>query len=347
MTLPGRILVTGGAGFIGSAFVRHMLSVHPDLTITVLDKLTYAGNLANLADVAGNPRYRFVKGDINDAELVDGLAGGVDAIVNFAAESHVDRSIESADAFIQTDVHGTFTLLEAARRHGHRTYLQVSTDEVYGDVASGSAAERDGLRPSSPYAASKASGDLLVLAYHRTHGLPGCVTRGSNTFGPYQYPEKLIPLFVTNAIDDLPLPVYGDGLQERDWLSVADHCAGIELVLERGEPGAIYNIGGGNPRSNLQVTHEILRLLDKPTSLLRHIGDRAGHDRRYAIDTTRIREMGWSPRSDFETELAETVRWYQEREDWWRPLKLGEYEAYYRRQYGDRLAAEESAGAGS
>ncbi len=337
--LPPRLLVTGGAGFIGSAFVRRILQRHPDIEVTVLDKLTYAGNLANLEPVSDDPRYRFVRGDIADAGLVDELAPTVDAIVNFAAESHVDRSIEGPDAFIQTDVYGTFVLLEAARRHGHARYLQVSTDEVYGHVPDGSSAETDPLRPRSPYSASKAAGDLLVGAYHTTYDMPTLLTRASNNFGPYQYPEKVIPLFITNAVDDEPLPLYGDGLQIRDWLYVDDHCDALELVLARGEAGATYNIGAGNELTNLELTRAILELMDKPMSLVRSVPDRAGHDRRYSVDTARLRALGWQPAHAFGDGLALTVGWYVQREDWWRPLKSGEYLDYYRRQYGDRLAA--------
>jgi len=337
--LPARLLVTGGAGFIGSAFVRRTLERHPDVSITVLDKLTYAGNLTNLEPVESNPRYTFVKGDIADAELVDRLAADVDAIVNFAAESHVDRSIEQPDAFIRTDVYGTFMLLEAARRHGHRRYLQISTDEVYGHVPEGSSREGDPLVPRSPYSASKSGGDLLAGAYHATYGLPTLLTRASNNFGPYQYPEKIIPLFITNAVDDEPLPLYGDGLQIRDWLYVDDHCDALELVLARGEPGGTYNVGGGNELTNLELTRAILGLMDKPMSLVRSVPDRAGHDRRYSVDCSRIRELGWTPAHNVSDGLGLTVEWYLEREDWWRPLKSGEYMDYYRRQYGDRLAA--------
>jgi dTDP-glucose 4,6-dehydratase len=337
--LPKRLLVTGGAGFIGSAFVRRVLQRHADVQVTVLDKLTYAGNLANLEPVADDPRYRFVHGDIAEADLVEELAPQVDAIVNFAAESHVDRSIEQPDAFIQTDVYGTFVLLEAARRHGHARYLQVSTDEVYGHVPEGSSVETDPLRPRSPYSASKAGGDLLVGAYHTTYGLPTLLTRASNNFGPYQYPEKVIPLFITNAVDDEPLPLYGDGLQIRDWLYVDDHCDALQVVLARGEPGGTYNIGGGNELTNLELTRTILELMGKPMSLVRSVPDRAGHDRRYSVDTSRLRGLGWVPAHSFTDALGLTVEWYLEREDWWRPLKSGEYLEYYRRQYGDRLAA--------
>jgi dTDP-glucose 4,6-dehydratase len=337
--LPKRLLVTGGAGFIGSAFVRRVLQRHPEVSVTVLDKLTYAGNLANLEPVADDPRYRFVQGDIADADLVAELAPGVDAIVNFAAESHVDRSIERPDAFIQTDVYGTFVLLEAARRHGHARYLQISTDEVYGHVPAGSSAETDPLRPRSPYSASKAGGDLLVGAYHTTYDVPTLLTRASNNFGPYQYPEKVIPLFITNAVDDEPLPLYGDGLQIRDWLYVDDHCDALETVLARGEPGGTYNIGGGNELTNLELTRTILELMGKPISLVRSVPDRAGHDRRYSVDTAKLRSLGWEPAHSFADGLGLTVAWYLEHEDWWRPLKSGEYLDYYRRQYGDRLAA--------
>ncbi len=339
MAAPRRLLVTGGAGFIGSNFVRRQLASREDVQITVLDKLTYAGNLANLADVEGDPRFRFVLGDIADQAVVEELAAEADAIVNFAAESHVDRSIESPDAFIRTDVYGTFVLLEAARRHRHARYLQISTDEVYGNVPSGSSTERDALQPRSPYSASKAAGDLLAQAYHVTYGVPAMITRSSNNFGPFQYPEKIIPLFVTNAIDDEPLPLYGDGLQVRDWIYVDDHCDAILLVLEQGEPGSVYNLGGGNEMTNLELTRAILERLDKPISLVRRVPDRPGHDRRYSVDSARIRALGWQPAHSFEDALAETVRWYQEREDWWRPLKSGDYLEFYRRQYEARLAA--------
>jgi len=337
--IPPRLLVTGGAGFIGSNFVRGMLQNDAAASVTVLDKLTYAGNRANLADLEADPRFRFVHGDIADGPLVDELAAAVDAIVNFAAESHVDRSIEAPDAFILTDVYGTFVLLEAARRHGHARYLQISTDEVYGNVPEGSSDEEDALRPRSPYAASKGGGDLLVRAYHTTYGVPGMITRASNNFGPYQYPEKIIPLFVTNAIDDEPLPLYGDGQQVRDWLYVKDHCEAIALVLERGQPGEVYNIGGGNELRNLELTRMILQLLGKPMSLVRRVADRPGHDRRYSVDCSKLHDLGWRPAHSFAGALGETLDWYLQHEDWWRPLKSGEYLDYYRRQYSDRLAA--------
>jgi dTDP-glucose 4,6-dehydratase len=337
--LPERLLVTGGAGFIGSNFARRVLDRHPGMRVTVLDKLTYAGNRANLVDVEGDPRFTFVEGDIADGDLVDRLAADVDAIVNFAAESHVDRSITEPDAFIRTDVYGTFVLLEAARRHGHARYLQISTDEVYGNVPEGSSTEADALRPRSPYSASKSGGDLLVGAYFTTYGLPTLLTRASNNFGPYQYPEKVIPLFITNAIDDEPLPLYGDGQQIRDWLYVDDHCDALEMVLARGEPGETYNVGGGNELANLDLTRMILELLGKPMTLVRRVEDRPGHDRRYSVDCSKLRALGWTPSHSFDAALRETVEWYRRREDWWRPLKSGEYRDYYLRQYGNRLQA--------
>ena len=333
-----RLLVTGGAGFIGSSFVRRAMARSDVDQLTVIDKLTYAGNPANLAEVAGDARYRFVQADINDADVVTDLVRDADAIVNFAAESHVDRSIEEADAFVRTDVHGTFTLLEAARETGTERFVQVSTDEVYGDVPEGSSSEADALRPRSPYAASKAAGDLLALAYHTTHGVPVMITRGSNTYGPRQYPEKVIPLFITNAIDHEPLPLYGDGLQVRDWLHVDDHCAAIEAVLDRGTPGEIYNAGGTASLTNIDLTQRLLRLLDRPESLIRHVADRPGHDRRYALDSSRLKVLGWQPRVAIDEGLAATVAWYRENEAWWRPIKSGSFRDYYRRLYAERLA---------
>lgn len=334
-----RILVTGGAGFIGSNFFRWMLHHHPDLELTVLDKLTYAGNLANLADVQDNPRFRFVRGDIADASLVDDLAVEVQAIVNFAAESHVDRSIEAAHDFIQTDVVGTHVLLEAARQWSHRLYLQISTDEVYGNVPAGSSTEDAALAPRSPYAASKAGADLLVLAYATTYGLPVAITRSNNNFGPYQYPEKIIPLFVTNALNGEPLPLYGDGMQVRDWLYVSDNCAAIETVLTHGEPGEIYNVGAGNELTDLELTRAILAEVGQPADLIRLVADRPGHDRRYSVDSAKVRALGWRPEHEFSDALAATVPWYRENVEWWKPLKTGDYLDYYRRQYADRLAS--------
>jgi dTDP-glucose 4,6-dehydratase len=333
-----RWLVTGGLGFIGSAFVRLMLRERTDVAVTVLDALTYAGNPANVADVAHDARYSFVKGDIADAPRVDEAIGeGVDAIVNFAAETHVDRSILDPEAFIRTDVMGTHVLLEAVRRHRIGRFLQVSTDEVYGHVAEGKSAESDPLRPRSPYAASKAGGDLQVLAYHATFETPVLVTRGSNTYGPYQYPEKLIPLFITNLLEGSDVPVYGDGLQVRDWLFVDDHARGIAHVLEHGVPGEVYNLGGGSSRTNLEITREIIRLTGRSEKdSLRHVSDRAGHDRRYALACAKAHSLGWRPSVEFETGLAETVTWYRDHEEWWRPLKSDEFREYYRRQYAWR-----------
>ncbi len=331
-----RVLVTGGAGFIGSHFVRHLLRTYPEYDVVNLDKLTYAGNPANLADVAANARYRFVKGDICDAALVREVMAGCDAVVNFAAESHVDRSIQDAGDFIQTDVYGTWVLLEAARAHRIARYLQVSTDEVYGSIADGAFRESDPLRPSSPYAASKAGGDHMALTYWTTHRMPVLVTRASNNFGPNQYPEKIIPLFITNALDDQPLPLYGDGRQVRDWLYVGDHCDALDLVLHKGAEGEVYNVGGGHELENIALTRRILRLLGKPESLVRPVADRPGHDRRYAVDTTKLHALGWQPAHAFDDALDATVAWYRANEAWWRPLKSGEFLAYYRRQYGPR-----------
>ncbi len=333
-----RWLVTGGLGFIGSAFVRLMLRERADVSVTVLDAMTYAGNPANVAEVAHDARYSFVKGDIADAERVDEAIGeGVDAIVNFAAETHVDRSILDPEAFIRTDVMGTHVLLEAVRRHRVARFLQVSTDEVYGHVEHGASVETDPVRPRSPYAASKAGGDLQVLAYHTTYDAPVLITRGSNTYGPHQYPEKLIPLFITNLLDGEQVPVYGDGLQVRDWLHVDDHARGICHVLEHGTPGEVYNLGGGNSRTNLEITKELIRLAGRSLEAsVRHVTDRAGHDRRYALDAGKAGALGWLPTVAFAKGLAETVAWYRDREDWWRPIKSGEFADYYRRQYAHR-----------
>jgi dTDP-glucose 4,6-dehydratase len=329
-----RVLVTGGCGFIGSHFVKRLVAGGDE--VVVLDKLTYAGNPANLDGV----EHELVEGDIADAEVVARAGSGVDVVVNFAAESHVDRSIEDPGAFIQTDVYGTYVLLEWARETGTRL-VHVSTDEVYGDLPAGvSSVESDPLRPSSPYAASKAGGDLQVLAFVRTFGVDALVTRGSNTYGPNQYPEKMIPLFVTNALDGEQLPVYGDGRQTRDWLHVADHCSAIDLVLREGVAGEVYNIGGGEERENLDVANGILAELGVRADLIRHVDDRPGHDRRYSLDSSKLRALGWSTEHPFEAGLAETVEWYRERRDWWEPLKSGEYLAYYRQQYAERLASD-------
>jgi len=328
-----RLLVTGGAGFIGSEFVRMSLRLHPEDSVVVLDKLTYAGNVRNLDEVRDDPRFRFVPGDITDMEVVRELADQVDVILNFAAESHVDRSLEAPGRFIQTDVYGTFVLMEAARDAGHGRFLQVSTDEVYGDIPEGSSREEDRLCPRSPYSASKAGGEMLVWAYRSSYDFPAIITRGSNTYGPYQYPEKIIPLFITNAIDDVPLPIYGDGSAVRDYIHVEDHCRGIDTALRRGEPGVDYNIGAGGETSGLKIADTVLALLGKPSSLKQFVEDRPGHDRRYALDTARLRGLDWRPEISVEDGLANTVRWYQERQDWWRPLKSPEFWEFYRRNY--------------
>jgi dTDP-glucose 4,6-dehydratase len=331
-----RLLVTGGAGFIGSNFIRHVLAAHAEDSVVNLDKLTYAGNLHNLADVAGDPRYRFVHGDICDGKLVRDIVRGVDAVVNFAAMTHVDRSLLEPEEFLRTDVFGVFTLLEAVRELGVGRFVQISTDEVYGSVATGSASESDPLRPSNPYSAAKAGADLLALSYWRTHRLPVVITRSSNNYGPYQYPEKVIPLFITNALDDQPLPLYGDGRNVRDWLYVLDNCEAIDLVLRRGVEGEVYNVGGGHELENLALTRKILTLTGKPASLVRPVTDRPGHDRRYSLDWTKMGRLGWAPRHRFLDGLAATVGWYREHEAWWRPLKSGAFAAYYQQQYGNR-----------
>jgi dTDP-glucose 4,6-dehydratase len=331
-----KLLVTGGSGFIGSNFIRWVLTEHPDDSVLNLDKLTYAGNPANLADVERDPRYAFVHGDIGDAKLVRDVVRGMDAVVNFAAPSHVDRSILDPDEFLRTNVLGVHVLLEAVRQLRIPRMLHVSTDEVYGSIATGAAREDAPLQPSNPYSAAKASGDLLALACWHTHGVPVVITRSSNNFGPYQYPEKLVPLFVTNALEDRPLPIYGDGRQVRDWLYVLDNCAAIDLVLRRGRDGEVYNIGGGHEVANLSITREILRLLRKPESLIQPVTDRPGHDRRYALDATKIGRLGWAPRYPFASALEATVRWYHEHAAWWQPLKSGEFRAYYERQYDRR-----------
>jgi dTDP-glucose 4,6-dehydratase len=328
-----RVLVTGGAGFIGSHFVKRLVVAGDE--VVVLDNLTYSGNRANLAGV----EHEFRQGDIARPEDVEAVVEGVDAIVNFAAETHVDRSIIGATDFGRTEFYGTQVLLEEVRKHEGIRYVQVSTDEVYGDLTDGGAAcEEDALRPSSPYSVAKAAGDLHIPAYVRTFGLNASITRGSNTYGPNQYPEKLIPLFVTNALDGEPLPLYGDGRQIRDWLHVEDHCAGIELVLREGNPGEIYNVGAGDERENVDVVERILELTGAARSLLRHVEDRPGHDRRYALDTSKLRALGWAPTKGFEDGIRETVEWYAGNRAWWEPIKSGEFRQYYERQYARRLA---------
>jgi dTDP-glucose 4,6-dehydratase len=332
------LLITGGAGFIGSNFVHYILERYPEYRVVVFDKLTYAGNLNNLKDIADDRRYAFVRGDICDAEAVDTALREycIDTIVNFAAHTHVDRSIMNADEFIRTDVYGTYVLLEAAKKLGVERYHQVSTDEVYGWVAEGSSLETDPLRPRSPYAASKAGGDHLVYAYHITYGLPTTVTRGTNCIGPCQYPEKVVPLFITNAIDNLILPLYGDGRQMRDYQYVLDHCEAIDIVLQQGRPGEIYNAGSGIEMENIVTARLICDLLGKPRSLIQHVADRPGHDRRYSLDCSKIKSLGWHSHHTFEEALEKTVRWYVENEWWWRPIKSGEFKEYYRRQYAAR-----------
>ncbi len=336
------VLVTGGAGFIGSNFVRYFLQAHPDYHVVVYDKLTYAGRLENLQDVAEAfaGRYAFVRGDICDIPLVEQTIAhySVDTIVNFAAETHVDRSLMAPGSFIQTDVYGTFVLLEAARKAGLERYHQISTDEVYGQVLDGRSVETDHLEPRSPYAASKAAGDLMVLAYRESWGMPVTITRGSNNIGPYQYPEKVVPLFATNAIDDQPLPVYGDGHQMRDYQHVLDHCTGIDTVLHKGELGEIYNVGTGSELTNIEMTQIVLRTLGKPESLIKHVEDRPGHDRRYALDVSKLHALGWDNVYNCAQAVEETTRWYADNAWWWRPIKSGElYKDYYAQQYARRL----------
>ena len=334
-----KVLVTGGAGFIGSNFVRYAIAEHPDWHVTTLDKLTYAGRLENLKEVEGHPRHRFVRGDVADAAVAAPLVQESEIVVHFAAETHVDRSIMDAGEFITTDVYGTFVLLQAARSAPRlRRFIQISTDEVYGSVPEGASRETDELRPRNPYAASKAGADRLAYSFWATHGVPVVVTRASNNYGPNQFPEKVIPLFVTNAIDNIPVPLYGDGLNVRDWLHVTDHCQALDLLIERGQPGEVYNVGGDNEVRNVDLTHQILALLDQPASLIKHVPDRLGHDRRYALDTGKLRGLGWMPQVAFDDGLRETVAWYLQNEWWWRPIKEQDpaFRAYYRAQYGDR-----------
>jgi dTDP-glucose 4,6-dehydratase len=333
------VLVTGGAGFIGSNFVHYALETHEDWRVTTLDKLTYAGRRENLQDLDGHPRHAFVHGDIADAAVSGPLVERSAIVVHFAAETHVDRSIMSAGDFIRTDVEGTFILLEAARRAtGLRRFVQISTDEVYGSVPTGASVETDELRPRNPYAASKAGADRLAYSYWATYDLPVIITRASNNYGPYQFPEKVIPLFVTNAIDNIPVPLYGDGKNVRDWLHVDDHCRGIDLVIERGINGEVYNIGGGNDIPNIELTHRILEGLDKPLSLIKPVEDRKGHDRRYCLDTTKLQGLGWAPQVPFAGGLSGTIAWYRDNDWWWRPIKEQDpaFKAYYAAQYEQR-----------
>ncbi len=335
-----RLLVTGGAGFIGANFVRYVLGRHAEARVTTLDLLTYAGNLANLESLRDDSRHRFVHADVVDYSAVDGaLEGGIDAIVHFAAETHVDRSISDAAPFLRTNVLGTGVLLDAARARHVGRFVHVSTDEVYGSLDSRDrATEEFALRPTSPYAASKAASDLLALSYARTHRLDVVVTRCSNNFGPFQFPEKLIPLFITNALSDEALPLYGDGGNVRDWIHVEDHCAALDAVLRKGRPGEVYNVGAANEWTNRELTREILRRLGKSESLVRRVDDRPAHDRRYALDSTKIRrETGWEPRRSFAAALDETIEWYRTHEPWWRAVKTGEYRRFYDLWYGERL----------
>lgn len=335
-----KLLITGGAGFIGSNFVMYMLEQHPDCEIINVDALTYAGNLENLKSLEGNARHTFVKADITDAAEMDSLIGqDVDVVVNFAAESHVDRSILEPDVFVRTNVNGTQAMLEAAKKHNVTKFVQVSTDEVYGSLGpTGLFTEETPLQPNSPYSASKAGGDMLVRAYHETFGLPVNITRCSNNYGPYQFPEKLIPLMISRALADEALPVYGDGLNIRDWLYVEDHCSAIDLVIHQGRNGEVYNIGGNNERTNVHIVKTILEQLGKPESLIKYVQDRPGHDRRYGIDPAKtMSELGWKPKHTFETGIKETIQWYLDNKEWWTRIQSGVYQQYYAKQYGSRL----------
>jgi len=333
-----RVLVTGGAGFIGSHFVRFALRTHPDWQIVNLDKLSYAGNLENLTNLPDATRHQFVKGDIADHELVARLwSRGVDVVVNFAAETHVDRSILWADDFIKTDVLGAFTLLEAAREFGVKKFIQISTDEVYGSIASGSFSEESPLNPRNPYSASKAGADRLAFSYFTTHNVPVIITRCSNNFGPNQYPEKFIPLFITNALEGKPFPLYVDGRNVRDWIYVEDHCAAIDFLISDGKPGETYNIAGGNEVENIEIARGIVRTLGKPESLIQLVEDRPGHDRRYSLNAGKLAARGWQPHRDFPRALEATIDWYVQNESWWRKIKSGDFKKYYAAQYGSRL----------
>jgi len=333
-----KYLVTGGAGFIGANFVHFLLSRYPDCSVINLDKLTYAGNLDNHKEIENDPRYTFVKGDIADPELVNALfADGIDIAVNFAAETHVDRSIGDPSDFITTDVYGTYVLLEAARVHGIKKFIQISTDEVYGTIEPGnSSVETDQLLPRNPYAASKAGADRLAYSYFATYGVPLCITRASNNYGFYQYPEKLIPLFITNLLEDKSVPIYGDGKNVRDWLHVMDHCSGINAVIQNGIDGEVYNIGGGNERENIEVVDIIFNHLGKPDTLKSYVKDRLGHDRRYSLNCDKTKTLGWLPAMDFEQGIRQTIDWYVNNRWWWEKLKSGEYMDYYKKQYVDR-----------
>ncbi|MEK3725854.1 dTDP-glucose 4,6-dehydratase [Paenibacillus sp. FSL H8-0034] len=334
-----KVLITGGAGFIGSNFVIYMLNKYPDYQFVNLDVLTYAGNLENLESIQQHPNYSFVKGDIADASTLDEIfSQGIDVVVNFAAESHVDRSIMDPQIFVKTNVMGTQVVLDAAKKYGVQKFVQISTDEVYGSLgATGLFTELTPLTPNSPYSASKAGGDLLVKAYHETFGMNVNITRCSNNYGPYQFPEKLIPLMISNALNDKSLPVYGDGLNIRDWLYVEDHCSAIDLVMHSGVSGEVYNIGGNNERTNIQIIEAILTELNKPSTLITYVKDRLGHDRRYGIDAIKITdELGWQPKYHFESGIKETIQWYLNNKEWWQRIQSGEYQAYYDQQYASR-----------
>jgi dTDP-glucose 4,6-dehydratase len=333
-----KYLVTGGAGFIGCNYVKYLFNQKKDINVTVVDKLTYSGNRENLQELEGGKGFKFVQGDISDAKIVKPLVKDADVIVNFAAETHVDRSILGSDDLIRTNVYGVYVLLEAARQYNIECFLQISTDEVYGSVESGSSIESDRLYPRNPYSASKAGADHLVLSFYNTYKLPVKITRSSNNYGPYQYPEKLIPFFLTNALEGKPLPLYGDGLNVRDWLYVKDNCSGIQAVIEKGQAGEIYNIGGGNEISNLEITKNILRFLDKPESLITFVRDRPGHDRRYSLDSSKLEKLGWAPEAEFETALEGTIKWYLDNKEWWDAIKRKskEYKEFMDKYYKDR-----------
>lgn len=330
-----KILVTGGAGFIGSNYIRHTLKNNEHVKIINLDKLTYSGNLDNLKDIEKDKRYKFIKGDIADKKIITNIFKkySPDIVINFAAETHVDRSINQPDDFIKTDIFGTFTLLEAIRKNKIKLYIQISTDEVYGHIHKGSASEEYPLKPTNPYSASKAGADRLCYAYYKTYKLPIIIIRASNNFGPYQYPEKLIPLFITNAIENKNLPVYGDGLQIRDWLYVEDHCSAINFLIKKGKHGEVYNVGGGNLLDNLSLTEIILSNLNKPTSLIKYVQDRPGHDRRYSLNTYKIRKLGWRPHTNFKQSIENTIKWYKYNTEWWQKIKNGNFKKYYKQQY--------------
>lgn len=331
-----KLFITGGAGFIGSNFIRYIINKYPEYKVINYDKLTYAGNLDNLRDIENNPNYTFIKGDICDFDLVLKTTKDCDIIINFAAETHVDRSILNADAFIQTAVNGTFALLEAAKANKIKRFVHISTDEVYGSILEGSFTEESPLQPNSPYSAAKASSDLLVRSYFITYNLPSIITRCSNNYGPYQYPEKLIPLFVTNAMEDKELPLYGDGKNVRDWLYVLDHCKGIDIAMHKGKDGEVYNIGGGVEMTNIELTKILLEIMEKPQSLIKKVADRPGHDRRYSIDCSKIEKLGYKPDYTFEKALKETVKWYMENKEIWTKLKDKDYDKYYAVQYKKR-----------